>query len=457
MRKKILILSSNLINDRVLLYNDFLEILSKDNDVYIWATSYDTPAYQNLEIENVYIQEFPKVEPMKFKYQLIRRLNDFTWDEKGLSFSRKSFWDNSDDARKTDKTLKIIRYLAKANNFFGTYKMVEKYSESLYLKEGRSPQTLSRLKKINPDLIIVQSPFRMDEPGIAAESLNAGYKTVALITSWDNISTKARFMFQYDGYFVWSDFMKKELNQFYPYTISKEIFIISAPQYDVFFKEKYVVSREFFYKSLNLNSNKKTILLALGSPNLFDEIPSVGQIVEIVTSGILGDVQLIIRAHPLHKNDAELLNYIGKYPQVAIQLPNPSINDVNFTHDEMKISEWASTFNHIELVINLASTVSIDASVLNKPVINLNFDPSGKKNKLVNDVNFKMNHFAPVTETGGLWLVNNYQELIEACKIYLENPNLHTKERRDVVELVIGNYQRDGAKQFATAVVKFLV
>ena len=57
---------------------------------------------------------------------------------------------------------------------------------------------------------------------------------------------KNMLIYKYDGFFLWSKQMYKELSYFYPYTKNIPVYIIGAPQFDIFFnttkciKFKYV-------------------------------------------------------------------------------------------------------------------------------------------------------------------------------------------------------------------------
>ncbi|NJM52398.1 MAG: hypothetical protein HC846_02780 [Blastocatellia bacterium] len=55
----------------------------------------------------------------------------------------------------------------------------------------------------------------------------------------------------------------------------------------------------------------------------------------------------------------------------------------------------------------------------------MDFDPQpGQEDQiLIKDVNHSWNHFKPIAESGGIWLVNDFDEMEEAVKTYLKNRN----------------------------------
>lgn len=451
---KIVVLSSSLLNDRMILYNDFLTTLSKKAEVYIWPTAWDKPAYENVNMENVHVEKFPSVREMKFRLTLLRRINDYTWDAKNLSTSRKSFWLYT----RIGNVPKSFEYMYKAGkvlNKLGLAKVMERLSEPVYIKEDRSSEAYERLKALKPDAVVTMSPFFSIEPGIVAASRRLGIPTMAFITSWDNITTKNRLMFSYDGYILWSDQMKRDLHTFYPQSVGKPAYIVGAPQYDVFKNPEYHSTKEEFCRENGLDANKPIVLYALGSPNLFDEFPGAIEFLKRAANGEMGDVQVIVRPHPLKFNDPGLFDLPKIYDRILIQTSNPKQGEKVFTHDKAKIREWLNTYQYSDVIIQLGSTVAVDASILDRPIINIDFDPSGKKNQLVNDLNHIMNHFAPLTNFNGMWEVHNYDEMVEAVNGYIKDPSLHREGRRKIASFVCQYTDGKCGERFANALYDF--
>jgi hypothetical protein len=108
-------------------------------------------------------------------------------------------------------------------------------------------------------------------------------------------------------------------------------------------------------------------------------------------------------------------------------------------------------------VINLSSTVTVDAGIFDKPVVNLDFDPQPGQadQQLIKDVNHKWNHFKPIAESGGVWLVNDLDEMETAVKAYLKDTSLHREKRRWIVNHVCGFTDGKGGERMADAISSF--
>ena len=101
--------------------------------------------------------------------------------------------------------------------------------------------------------------------------------------------------------------------------------------------------------------------------------------------------------------------------------------------------------------------LSIDAALFDKPIVNLDFDPEpGAPNQqLVKDVNHVWTHFKPVAESGGLWLVNNYEEMVKAILTYLKKPSLHCEQRSFITKYVCGYIDGNCGERIANAILDF--
>src|SRR5690606_28669792 len=133
--------------------------------------------------------------------------------------------------------------------------------EKLKISERKSV-TYKNCKKVleieKPDFIFCtnQRPVNSIAPLTAAQDL--GIPTGTFIFSWDNLP-KATMVVEPDYYFVWSELMRKELLNYYPFISSKNIFISGSPQFEPHFDPQLRMSREQFFEENKLDSEKEYI------------------------------------------------------------------------------------------------------------------------------------------------------------------------------------------------------
>lgn len=457
--QKVLLLTTSLLVDRVFIFTGLINALRKNGGVSVWASSFgDLDSGSSWSGVNADIGTFPHIEAFKeIPHNFMRRLNEFVWDYRYLPPSRMSMMRHVKN-KISPLPIRALKPPARVLAFLKTERVVESGVEKLLLSYPRSAEAELRLKSDRPDVIVSTGPFQFDQPAIFSTAKKLGIPTLAYIPSWDNVSTKNRMVFKYDGYVVWNEQTKRELNDFYPDTRKKPVYVVGASQFDVFFQERYHLSREEFCAQQRLNPVLPIIVYAIGSPNFLQEHHGAVHLAKRVAEGHLGKVQLLVRPHPIHDN-AEMKELFDRYrPHVRLQqTPNAGKLLTKRTQDEIQIIEWVNTFRHADVVVNLSSTVTIDAALFDKPVVNLDFDPQpGQKDQqLIKDVNHKWTHFKPIAESGGVWLVNDLEELETAVKTYLRKPELHRTERKWIAEYVCQYMDGKCGERMADAITQF--
>lgn len=383
-----------------------------------------------------------------------RHFADYIWDHKGISKSRDTMW----RLRKVGAAGGYEKALWKAAKVVSSFNGVSNFDrriEHLMLGHGFCGESLKDFEANRPAAVIAMVPFTPLHMSIVASARKLAIPVIAYITSWDNITTKPRLTFDYDGYLVWSETMRQELIQFHPQSAGKPIHIIGAPQYDIFLNEKFYETKEEFMRRNGLNQNKKTILYCLGSPNFIPEDHGVATFLESICSEIEDQAQVVIRLHPgFYEHDYKIIPELRrKYRNITFQ-GNKEYFDKHPLQPEDSIVDWVNTFRHVDVVINLASTVTVDAAIFDKPVININFDsqPGSPDQQLVEEINSTWNHFSPIVRSGGVWNVDSTGELNEALKGYLKDPTLHAEGRRQIVRYVCGEFDGGSGERMAEAV-----
>ena len=456
---KAVVLSSSLLTERIFLYSSFLEALKARVKADLWTTS-----AKNLHIDQqalsseMTVDSFPAVKPFKqFPYTYLRRLNEYVWDYRLKPPSRMGMIKEIRD-RNTRFHIRTLYAPARILAALRMEQVLEDWLEEFLLTYPRSPESKLRLESNPPDVVLSTGSFRFEEPAVAAEARKLNIPTLAFITSWDNPSTKNRMVYKYDGYLVWSEIMKQDMHHFFKESREVPVYITGAPQFDVFFQQRFYESREDFCARNLLSPDKPFILYALGSPNLFLEEASIYYLAKRVAEGELGDVQLLIRPHPLHDKglDAGLFKQLG--PRIIIQDNGQGgLSVPTRAQTEQNIHDWVNTFRHCALLVNLSSTAAIDAAIFDKPIINLDYDPEPgqSRQRLVKEINHTWTHFKPVVDSGGMLLVNDDAEMVEAVKTYLLNPGLHREERRRMAEMVCGFLDGRCGERMVDAILDF--
>lgn len=458
--RRFLLLSTSLLVDRVFRYTQLVPTLASRGDVTVWTTSSaDHIAEGESPDIRVAVEPFPKVNAFReFPHNYLRRLNEYVWDFRFRPPSRMSMMKHRRD-KQAEYYVRALKPLARILASLRREEWLERNLERLLLTYERSAEADRRIVESRPDVIVSTGPFQFEQPAILNNARKYGIPVLAYIPSWDNISTKNRMVFNYDGYLVWNERSRNELHAFYPATRTRPVHVIGAPQFDVFYQDRFHESREAFCRDQDLDPARSIIVYALGSPNFLNEKHGAFHLAQRVFEGHLGDVQMLVRPHPIHDN-AELAEEFDKYaPRVRLQKTKNAGKELNKrTQDVRDVIEWVNTFKHADVVVNMSSTVTIDAARFDRPVVNLDFDPQpGQADQaLIKEVNHLWSHFKPIAESGGVWLVNDFSELEKAVIEYLKDPALHRAERKWMVEHVCGFSDANCGERMAEAIFDFV-
>lgn len=300
------------------------------------------------------------------------------------------------------------------------------------------------LKKHNIDVLFVtnQKSALSSPTVLATKSLKI--PSVVFIFSWDNLTTKGRFLSPFDHFFVWGDIMKEELLKFYPEIAEKRISIVGTPQFNSYFNKEFHQDKDTFCKEHGLNPNEPIILYSGGTPDTTpqdqDYTAALGKIV--TENPKLNNVQIILRPSPAD-DGTRFQDALKRYPNIKLLNPiwahSHTSNWDKLLPQKSDRSLLLNTLLHSDIVINTASTMTIDAFLFGKPVINTAFDSKPYVLGIhIKDCYYKFEHYLPVVNTQAAKIVYEEKDFEQAILDYLENPNQDADNRELLLNQEIG-------------------
>ncbi len=300
------------------------------------------------------------------------------------------------------------------------------------------------LERIRPSVLFCSHPRPASvlPPVLAARSL--GIPTATFIFSWDNLTSKGRIAAPFDHYLVWSDQMRRELVRYYPDIADDRIHIVGTPQFDPYVDERLLWSRQRFLGTVGADPSRRLICYSGGDAGTCPEDPKhVGVLMELIRGGrVRGNPQVLLRPVPVDKGSR--YDEVRRcYPELIYACPDwvhtapgdwsrviPLPEDVQFL---------ANLTAHADLNINVASTMTLDFAIHDKPVVNIAFDiasppPFGKP---LWDYYYQFEHYRPVVELGAARFARSPEELAGHVNAYLADSSLDRENRRRLVELEV--------------------
>lgn len=302
------------------------------------------------------------------------------------------------------------------------------------------------LKEENPDAVLLASPgFSFLDAVVLNEAKILGKKTIVVGQSWDNFSTKGYVNPKPDVMIVWGEQMKDEainLQGFDP----RKIFIAGASHFDAYYNLSRFGKREEVIRKLGLFPERKLIVYGTSprvhAPNEYLIVKKLANLINTSPNKkIKFPVQMVIRLHPQqvigeYASQSEVEMYKSLESEyVKIDIPKMKRSKLAWYMDDSEYERLPFLLSHADVAINTLSTFSLDAIAAGVPVISTLFDIVPPEDFFAsNKKYFTYLHAKSLIKTGGVKVVNSFEELIEWINKYIENPSLHKKGRERLLK-----------------------
>lgn len=315
-------------------------------------------------------------------------------------------------------------------------------------------------KEYNPKLVIITAAHHSNGWILTYYAKLKGCETLANIISWDNLSTKGIIDRYCKYYTLWSEEMIEEKRQYFPFIKSID-YVIGSPQFDIYFDDTLLMSRNDFLNSLGLNPSFPYVLYTTNTPTAMPDEPEILSCLweEIEKSEISGKVSLLIRLHP--KDRIERYWGIKNKRNVAISLAGvPKWNGADsWIPDRDDIIRLANTMRYASVSINIASTMTLESFCLKIPTINVAFNTGiyKKENYLWSfDMYHKSSHYRAIIEEDSVAVARSMKELVELIIDALKNNNKRLEKMEKVLKQKVTYCEGDSAKRFCDVIFDIL-
>jgi len=312
------------------------------------------------------------------------------------------------------------------------------------------------LKEINPDLFVHgRLQFGMSSYWISSLK-RMGIPMVGYISSWDHPTTKGPLPSGMSGYIVASQRMKKELVELHGIN-EKKISVIGKVQMDIYNNRSKISVRQLFLKQLGIPENNRLITFGTNATGLKEhEVSIARKIAGDVVNGCYGKATLFIRTHPQDKDWKRDFLSLAKPPHVICFNAcsfDDQVKDVieNGTEDMIFL---ANLMKHSDVVIQSRGSLALDAIAFDTPVISLAFDGDLERpwyDSFLLEYDFE--HYKPIVEAQGTWMVGSFNALDQAIQEYLADPTIHSKGREKIRTEHIEPFDGQASKRFVDYIV----
>ena len=426
-------------NVRDILRGNVLKVLkASGHRIVILSPIHDDPAFRaEFESDNVIVEPLHPHRPSRLE----RKVNSLRFTlfpdlcETFRILTRPVARRSAVKAALARCVLAFVRLIGRANTrrlvmWLNTYLFPDRHHADLF-------------RRYKPDLVCVTEFFHLaSDLWILKRAVRERIPTVGLVRSWDNLTTKGSFPAPIDRLVVWSETMRREAVEMHGYR-PEEVFVGGVPQYDAYTDPTEFPTRGDFFRRIGADPGKRLITWALVPKDRFpEEMDIAAELGKLIHAGALGEpAQLLIRLYPLRASTVP--DHLQGQPSALFDLPGtPSrFPDRNISLDDLR--HLAATMRYSDVVINMASTISVDAAAMGTPVVCVAFE--GEEPKPYHESvqkHYDMTHFRRILTSGGVRVARNMPDLIEHVQTYLRHPQLDADGRRRIVETEC--YRLDG-------------
>jgi hypothetical protein len=226
--------------------------------------------------------------------------------------------------------------------------------------------------------IISTSPLDIRE-NIIINSQKNKIATLAMVISWDNLTTKGLINADHQYILVWNKLMAAEYAKFYqPFRIkNQKICITGIPRFDAYFEVGRINSTSNFKEKFQFPHTNKVILFATSATK---HLPNQADIVShlLEYSKTRANINVLVRCHP--GDDFRQYEHFKKEENIRIWFSERwNSANLNAIPEPDTLLSLEEMLRYSDVCVNIASTIRLDAAACNKPVINVAYDGEMKK------------------------------------------------------------------------------
>lgn len=319
--------------------------------------------------------------------------------------------------------------------------LLSSLESSLSHRFRATDEYLRLFRELKPDLVFNASQVhnQVSLPAVHA-ARELGIPVATFIFSWDNLSSQGRIYPPSDYYIVWNQSLVEGLLEIYRSLRRRQIFVTGTPQFDFHFRPEFHWPREEFCRRTGADPKRPIVLYSTGMANhVIGEPWVVERIADILKEMTEhGPPQLLVRILPKgpqgHFDDLERKRQDILFPRAPWESSwlTPTIEDAYLL---------TNTLRHSALGINIASTISLELCMFDKPVINVGFPPLNIDPVREFDYTcyYEFEHYRPVVSSGAIELATSEDDLRGKILNALNHPQERAPQRAALLRSFFGD------------------
>jgi len=306
-----------------------------------------------------------------------------------------------------------------------------------FVRDRDAEETFARHR---PTVVAVATPgLIFAEIPLLRTARRLGIPTMAVDLSWDNLTNKLFPIRRVDRLVVWNSTMKREAQELHGYSADM-IAVAGPPQFDGYFSGERRTSRQDFCRRVGLDPSRRLLTVTTIPAESYPHHDIViDRLLEALRTGAIKEAfDVLVRLHP--RDDLSRYARYSGVPHLAVEKPfrasarSGDGHSVDVTAENTR--HLADTLCHSDVVLNVASTIAIEAAIFDTPVVNIAFDQDDAETRpiLTSPLRYySYTHYQQIVRAGAVRIAKSPAEMIAMVDRYLANPAVDAEGRKRVV------------------------
>jgi hypothetical protein len=259
---------------------------------------------------------------------------------------------------------------------------------------------------------------------LANTALQSGRNVWLVINSWKDFYVNDFIPFTPTKTFVWSRQMKDQILASNAHIDAADVIISGNPSFDRFFHYAPVQTKQYYAQKYRFDAERPLILYSMISPKAYESEKEIIERISVELTAVYPDEQdrplILLRRNPIDETVADEAFFSGNNVRYADNYFDDTHDNSVFVQLQEGEREWLDLLCHADININIASTVTLEALMMQTPVINIEFDADGKREERLTRYTTAP-FYTPLLGRQDICIAQTIEQCIEAIESYLKN------------------------------------
>jgi hypothetical protein len=285
-----------------------------------------------------------------------------------------------------------------------------------------------------------------------------GLPVVTSVLSFDNLTSRGEIP-PFDRYLVWNARMRAQLCRLYPDIPEEAVVETGTPQFDFHVRPEFRPDRAATLQRLGLPPSSRYLLYAASHVSLTPEEPELVAAIlrRREQEPALRDQWAVIRLHPLDDGSRwSALTQAHPKSVLARAWSRETAADGWTYPTRADLAALVGTILHSDACLNVASTMALDAALLDRPAIGIDLSAEPAAPRGILYAEYGADHYRPLTESGGIRVARSFAEIVAALREAVETPQARREARARMVASEIGRADGHAGDRVAAQIEGFV-